>query len=509
MVAQLTRGERQLAIVVLTLVALVGLAMAAAGRADPIGAHGVIVMVACVGLIFVVLASFYAPEPSPERLDHYYDDPSKVGIVLSMAWAVVGMFLGVWVAALLAWPDLTFDAAWASFGRLRPAHTSAVIFGFGGNALIATSFHVLQRTSRARLPDQFTPWFVLLGYNLFCVVAAAGYFMGVTQSKEYAEPEWYADIWLVIVWVTYFAHLYPHAGAAEGTAHLRRQLVLHGVHPGCRDPAHREQSCRPGVVGTCQELFRLLGRPGRDDPVVVRPQRGGLLPDCRVPRHDVLLPAEACRAADLFVQAFHHQLLGHHLHVHVGRFPPPALHGPAAMGSDARHDLLAGPAGTLLGFGRKRARYAQRRLAQGSRRRDASLHDGGGGVLWTEHVRRVVPGDPRGQLAVALHGLDHRTRPRWRVGLGRIDHVRLDLLCRSLALETRAHVFGKAGGSPLLVGHFRDRHLRLRDVEFRHHPGADVADLQRERDADLFLHRVRWSRCIPITSRALSAGCCS
>ena len=161
MVAQLTRGERQLAIVVLTLVALAGLAMAVAGRADPIGVHGFIVLVASVGLIFVVLSSFYAPEPSPERLDHYYDDPSKVGIVLTMAWAVVGMFLGVWVASLLAWPDLTFDAAWASFGRLRPAHTSAVIFGFGGNALIATSFHVLQRTSRARLPDQFTPWFVL------------------------------------------------------------------------------------------------------------------------------------------------------------------------------------------------------------------------------------------------------------------------------------------------------------------------------------------------------------
>ncbi|EFG4742182.1 cytochrome-c oxidase, cbb3-type subunit I, partial [Escherichia coli] len=62
----------------------------------------------------------------------------------------------------------------------------------------------LQRTSRARLPDQLSPWFVLIGYNLFCVVAATGYLMGVTQSKEYAEPEWYADIWLVIVWVVYF-----------------------------------------------------------------------------------------------------------------------------------------------------------------------------------------------------------------------------------------------------------------------------------------------------------------
>ncbi len=70
--------------------------------------------------------------------------------------------------------------------------------------MIATSLYVLQRTSRARLPDQLSPWFVLLGYNLFCVIAVTGYMMGITQSKEYAEPEWYADIWLVIVWVVYF-----------------------------------------------------------------------------------------------------------------------------------------------------------------------------------------------------------------------------------------------------------------------------------------------------------------
>src|SRR3546814_12441594 len=82
---------------------------------------------------------------------------------------------------------------------MRPAHTTGIIFGFGGNALIATSFHVVQRTSRARLPDQLSPWFVLLGYNIFCLLAVSGYFMGVTQSKEYAEAEWYADIWLVVV----------------------------------------------------------------------------------------------------------------------------------------------------------------------------------------------------------------------------------------------------------------------------------------------------------------------
>ena len=161
-------------------------------------------MVVAVAGIFGVISGYYAPEPSPERLGQYYDEPSKWGILIAMVWAVVGMFVGDWVAWLLVNPDLTFDAAWASFGRLRPVHTSGVIFGFGGNALIATSFYVMQRTSRARLPDQLSPWFVLFGYNLFCVLAATGYLMGVTQSKEYAEPEWYADIWLVVVWVTYF-----------------------------------------------------------------------------------------------------------------------------------------------------------------------------------------------------------------------------------------------------------------------------------------------------------------
>jgi len=204
MVSQLTLTERQYALIILVLAALCGLAMAAGGRGDPLGVHGIIVMIFSIGLAFVVIAGYYAPEPDPERLSHYFDDPTKVGIVLTMIWAIFGMFFGVWVASLLAWPDLTFDAAWSSFGRIRPVHTTGIIFGFGGNALIATSYHVLQRTSRARLPDQLSPWFVLLGYNLFCILAVSGYFMGVTQSKEYAEPEWYADIWLVVVWVVYF-----------------------------------------------------------------------------------------------------------------------------------------------------------------------------------------------------------------------------------------------------------------------------------------------------------------
>lgn len=212
--------ERQLGLSILVVLAILGLAMAAADPQGSFGTHGFIVMALCGGMVCVILRDLLEPEPQPERLKSYYDDPSKAGIVLAMIWAVFGMFIGDWIAWLLAFPDLTFnDSAWASYGRLRPAHTTGVIFGFGGNALIATSLHVVQRTSRARLPDQLSPWFVLLGYNLFCLLAVTGYFMGVTQSKEYAEPEWYADLWLVIVWVNYLI-LYLRTLARRKEPHI-------------------------------------------------------------------------------------------------------------------------------------------------------------------------------------------------------------------------------------------------------------------------------------------------
>lgn len=219
MMSNLTGAERTSAMLITGIGVLIGVIMAAAGHDDPMGAHGWIVLVFCAALFFFVANAVYDPEPTEDRAASYYDDPTKVGIIISLFWAVVGMGMGVWVASQLAWPDLRFDAAWSSFGRIRPVHTSGVIFGFGGNALIATSFHIMQRTSRARMPNQLLPWFVLLGFNLFCVIAASGYLMGVTQSKEYAEPEWYADIWLVIVWVAYFV-LYMRTLARRNEPHI-------------------------------------------------------------------------------------------------------------------------------------------------------------------------------------------------------------------------------------------------------------------------------------------------
>ena len=127
----------------------------------------------------------------------------KYGVVASTFWGLVGFVAGLVIALQLAFPVLNFDLPWTNFGRLRPVHTSAVIFAFGGNVLLATSFHVVQRTCRTRLAGDIAPWFVFWGYQLFIVLAATGYILGITQSKEYAEPEWYVDLWLTIVWVVY------------------------------------------------------------------------------------------------------------------------------------------------------------------------------------------------------------------------------------------------------------------------------------------------------------------
>jgi len=134
---------------------------------------------------------------------NYNMGPVKFTTIAAMFWGVAGFLVGLIIALQLAWPALNFDLPWIQFGRLRPLHTSAVIFAFGGNVLLASSFYVVQRTSQARLAGDLSPWFVALGYNLFIVIAGTGYLLGVTQGKEYAEPEWYADLWLTIVWVAY------------------------------------------------------------------------------------------------------------------------------------------------------------------------------------------------------------------------------------------------------------------------------------------------------------------
>jgi cytochrome c oxidase cbb3-type subunit 1 len=149
-----------------------------------------------------------AGDPRPDVRHEYMDDVVRAGAIATTFWGVVGFLVGVVIAFQLAYPQLNLGHVTdgiLNFGRLRPLHTSAVIFAFGGNALIMSSFYVVQRTCATRLWGGNLGWFVFWGWQLVIVLAAAGYVLGGTQSKEYAEPVWYVDWLITVVWVAYLA----------------------------------------------------------------------------------------------------------------------------------------------------------------------------------------------------------------------------------------------------------------------------------------------------------------
>ncbi|MBW8896619.1 MAG: cytochrome-c oxidase, cbb3-type subunit I [Massilia sp.] len=123
--------------------------------------------------------------------------------IATVLWGVVGMLVGVFIAAQLAWPALNFDIPWLTYGRLRPLHTNAVIFAFGICGLFATSFYVVQRTCQVRLFSDGLAQFVFWGWQAVIVAAAISLPMGFTRGKEYAELEWPIAILITLVWVAY------------------------------------------------------------------------------------------------------------------------------------------------------------------------------------------------------------------------------------------------------------------------------------------------------------------
>ncbi len=202
-----TNGEAGL-IIVFTVLALVSLVVAGKAWTSAYSFHALIFAAASAFAVFKIVERYMdrPAELPPREIDgkpNYNYGPIKFATIAAVFWGIAGFTVGLYLALELSFPAFNLDLPWISFGRLRPLHTSAVIFAFGGNALLATSLYVVQRTSRARLAGDLAPWFVVLGYNLFIVIAGTGYLLGITQSKEYAEPEWYADLWLTVVWVVY------------------------------------------------------------------------------------------------------------------------------------------------------------------------------------------------------------------------------------------------------------------------------------------------------------------
>ena len=147
-------------------------------------------------------ANVVVTAPPVAAMPKYEEMVIKYFTIAAMFWAIAGFAVGLLLALQLAFPVFNLEP-YLNFGRLRPLHTSAVIFAFGGNILFATSYHVVQRTCHTHMFSTKMAWFHFWGYQAFILMAGLGYLFGVTQGKEYAEPEWYADLWLTVVWVVY------------------------------------------------------------------------------------------------------------------------------------------------------------------------------------------------------------------------------------------------------------------------------------------------------------------
>jgi cytochrome c oxidase cbb3-type subunit 1 len=133
----------------------------------------------------------------------YNDKVVRQFAIMTVVWGIVGMAVGVLIAAQLLWPALNFDLPWLTFSRLRPLHTNAVIFAFGGSALFAASYYIVQRTCHVRLFSDRLAAFTFWGWQVVIVAAAITLPLGITQSKEYAELEWPIDLLIALVWVAY------------------------------------------------------------------------------------------------------------------------------------------------------------------------------------------------------------------------------------------------------------------------------------------------------------------
>jgi len=133
----------------------------------------------------------------------YNDKVVRQFTIATIFWGIVGMLVGAVIAAQLAWPALNFDIPWLTYSRLRPLHTNAVIFAFGGSGLFATAYYVVQRTSQVRLFSDKLAAFTFWGWQAVIVLVAITLPLGIQQNKEYAEPEWFIDILITIVWVAF------------------------------------------------------------------------------------------------------------------------------------------------------------------------------------------------------------------------------------------------------------------------------------------------------------------
>ncbi|MBE0509564.1 MAG: cytochrome-c oxidase, cbb3-type subunit I [Chromatiales bacterium] len=153
------------------------------------------------------------------QVEKYDFDVVRWFSIMAVVYLVIGTLVGVLIASQLAWPWLNFDIAELTFGRLRPLHTNAVIFAFGGSVLMATAYYTVQRTCGVRLWSNKMAWFTFWGWNLVILGAVITLPLGITQSKEYAELAWPIDILIAVVWLAYSLNFFMTV-AKRKTSHI-------------------------------------------------------------------------------------------------------------------------------------------------------------------------------------------------------------------------------------------------------------------------------------------------
>ena len=193
-----------------------------------------------------------------DRTTQYNDVVVKGFIISAIVWGAAAMLVGVIIAFQLVYPSLNFDLAYTSFGRLRPLHTNAAIFGFSLSIVFAAVYHSLQRLLRVRIFSDKLAMVHLVLYNLTIVGAAVTLLLGYSQSKEYAELEWPLDLMVAIWWVIFMINFFRHDRRAQRKANVCGDLVLYGFGHHDSDSVYRKQPV--DSRRTLEILFSLRGR---------------------------------------------------------------------------------------------------------------------------------------------------------------------------------------------------------------------------------------------------------
>lgn len=403
--------------------------------------------------------------------------------LMTVVWGIVGMAVGVFIAAQLIWPQLNFDTAWLSYGRLRPLHTNAVIFAFGGSALFTTSYYVVQRTCQARLFCGPLAAFTFWGWQIVIVAAAITLPMGFTSSKEYAELEWPIDILITLVWVAYAIVFFgtiikrrsKHIYVANWFfgSYILTIALLH-IFNNIEMPVSmwKSYSAYAGVQDAMVQWWY-----GHNAV-------GFFLTTSFLGMMYYFVPKQAGRPiysyrlsiVHFWALAFTYMWAGPH-HLLYTSLPD----WTQSLGMTFSLILLAPSWGGMIN-GIMTLQGAWYKLRTDP---DPEVHGDGAVVLRHVDLRRLDDVDPHGQRAVALHGLDHRPRALRCVGLGRHDFLRFPVLPDPALVWPRKDVQREGHRTALLDRDHRRGAVHRRYVDCRGATGPDVARHRLRRHAGL------------------------